>query len=381
MNYYISLENVEIASQLCNVLIFCGFDDGSKNKSKLNAQSATTCLLVKSSQYLTGILDFETLTSLLENIVSTTQISESALNHALNTISNFPENYFTCSSKLPKLIEHLYTQLQKVENSSRKKQIFSSLIKLSFFDVEFPKIFKNVLEKIKTENDIANLVHLGQEIYEILEKIESLQVVPSGTTVNSLSKKLYQLIKESNFGKSKIQQQQAAIILSFCKNLKTDDILSNKEAISLYTKYLYQDGLLEDISIKALSKFKDADSFSEDLSSGIKLMPLPKEAGPANTVLFLRDLINICESENQMAIFLDLLAVSKSDDPDLIRKNLELEEQGWNQISMKEERNFFKQTTVLFFDLSGSFAHSNQIKHFLFDLICAGHGRIMKNSK
>ena len=36
---------------------------------------------------------------------------------------------------------------------------------------------------------------------------------------------------------------------------------------------------------------------------------------------------------------------------------------------------------VLFFDLSGSFAHSNQIKIFLFDLICAGHGRIMKNSK
>ena len=98
---------------------------------------------------------------------------------------------------------------------------------------------------------------------------------------------------------------------TFCSFLPK--ILTSEESISLYCKFLYQDGVLEERAIIALTKFETM-LFKEQLISQIRCMNLPKEPAQASIVLFLRDLIGFCESSDCIGDFLKILKASRIKD-------------------------------------------------------------------
>lgn len=316
--YYITLEKVRTASKLCNIFVMCDFElDAEKDKANI---SPTSNLLVKTSQYLMGLIEIE---QLLEILDQCNVQDESAYEYAIEMLTDNPDLYQSTddnsvSKKLSNLKTHCFEILGKTENSNRKKSVLTTLLYLSFFQEtvgEICQFLSTIMDKLNQEKDEMILDHLGEVISKMIQKVEKehgLKFSVDSNLDSDLGDNIFKKIKEICFGKSKIQDQQAAILLSYHENLPS--ILSPDQAISLYNKYLYQVGYLEDISIKALSNYhkktENVQTFEDKLVISIKLLTLPKNVGQANIVLFLRDLIEICESFGRQSDFFKFVEIA-----------------------------------------------------------------------
>lgn len=292
----INLEKVSISSKLANVFILAGFTAEESDKI-----SPTAELLLSSANFISAKISAQELVNLLANGSET--VDQEAVVHVLEQILSMNVGVGDFG-KLELVKDRLFVAHEKCQSGSRKKVLLSGLINLGLIDRDLvekseAKVFDKLLDKLATEADLNILTHFGEQLESSLKHVglDSQRII-------------YEKIREVCYGKSKIREKQAMIWLSFCDFLP--NILSPVQAITLYTKFLYQDGVLEERAILALTAFESM-QFKEQLMSQLRCMTLPKESAQASIVLFLRDIIGFCESSDCITDFLNILKSSRVD--------------------------------------------------------------------
>ena len=206
-------------------------------------------------------------------------------------------------SHVESICEHLFSTFEKTQSTERKKSMLSSLIKVASLKDDV-KILEKIYEKMIAEKDLLFLEFFAKILYENL----------SNHTHHNFLVTVYKFFKAEGLGKSKIRELQLALLFSELPAVTLLEFCDEVDILQVYTKFLHQDEILQQATVKVLKSIYEttkSENFLEKLFSSIRVMSLPKVSSEANTVLFYRDLIEICNDTSTSDKFLDIITASQ----------------------------------------------------------------------